>query len=156
MTSRGDLTAANQARKETAEFHHKAVLVLGQRGWTTCAIAECLGITQRRVQLLVQQPCEALEVERKGTRKREARENYARTKQHKAPFDVEAFLEGNEGGVLNPEEMTWIGEWKVLPTREKVRRYLRDRKASQAQIARLLGRSRSTVSEHVKSLLAAV
>ncbi|WP_164832754.1 helix-turn-helix domain-containing protein [Sinorhizobium meliloti] len=152
MNKAASLTAANEARKETAEFHHKAVLILAERGWTTCGIAECLGISQRTVRSLRKLPCEALEREREEKRKREARERYARIKQRNAPFDVGAFLEEEAPHVLKAEEITWLGEWKTLPIRKKVKKYLLDGKVSQVAMARLLGITRQAVSKHVEKL----
>ncbi|MEY9584063.1 winged helix-turn-helix transcriptional regulator [Sinorhizobium fredii] len=135
---------ANQARKEEAEFRHKAVHILTEMGWTTCAIAGELGITQRRVQALLKQPCEALEVERREAGEREAREQAARTSS--APFFTEGWpAEEN----LEP---IWLKEDREAPTREKVKRYLQDGKVSQAEIARRLGISRQAVSKHVERL----
>ncbi|PDT48606.1 hypothetical protein CO661_09115 [Sinorhizobium fredii] len=134
------LERANQARKETAEFNHKAVHILAGMGWTTCAIAGELGITQRRAQALRRQPCEALEVERREAGERKAREQAARTSG--ALFFTEELLEDREP--------VWVDE--ALPTREKIKRCLRDGKASQAEVARLLGISRQAVSKHVQAL----
>jgi predicted transcriptional regulator len=130
---------ANQARKEEAEFRHKAVHILTEMGWTTCAIAGELRVTQRRVQALAKQPCEALEVERREAREREARERFARTS---TPLFNEDF----------PEEEPPIQLDGSLPTREKVKRYLRERKVSQAEVARRLGISRQAVSKHAQAL----
>ncbi|MEZ0001313.1 winged helix-turn-helix transcriptional regulator [Sinorhizobium fredii] len=134
------LERANQARNETAEFNHKATHVLAWMGWTTCAIAGELGITQRRVQALVKQPCEALEVERREAKEREAREQAARSTN--APFFTE----------VKDRKPIWLDE--ALPTREKIKRCLRDGKASQAEVARRLGISRQAVSKHVQALAA--
>lgn len=133
------LKRANQARKETAEFNHKAVHIIAELGWTTCDIAGKLEITQRHVQALVKQPCEALEVERRGVRERGARERLARTS---ASFFNEAFPEKEPQLQLDPS----------LPTREKVKWYLREGKVSQAEAARRLGISRQAVSKHVQAL----
>lgn len=132
------LKRANQARKETAEFNHKAVHILAELGWTTCAIAGELEITQRRVQALNKLPCKALEVERREAREREA--HAARGAD--APFFTEELLQGREP--------IWLDE--ALPTREKIKRYMQDGRISQAEVSRRLGISRQAVSKHVQAL----
>lgn len=143
---------ANLARTETAEFRHKAVLVLAERGWTTCAIAECLEISERSVRSLRKRRSEALEAERRATRKREARERYVRVKQRNAPFEVMDYLKDHSGGILNANQLAWLVDWKSLRNRDKIKFYLQDNIVSQAQMARLLGISRPAVSKHVKTL----
>lgn len=133
---------ANQARKEGAEFNHKAVHILAELGWTTCAIAGKLEITQRHVQALIKQPCKALAVERREAREREAQA----ARDANAPFFTEAFPEKEPPLQLDPS----------LPTGEKVRRYMRDMqngRVSQAEVARRLGISRQAVSKHVQALI---
>ncbi|WP_018235103.1 helix-turn-helix domain-containing protein [Ensifer sp. BR816] len=128
------LKRANQARKEATEFNHKAVHILIELGWTTCAIAGELDISQRTVRRLREQPCEALEVELRETRERGTRA----ARISSGPFFNEDF----------PEDRETIQLDEALPTREKVRRCLRLGKMSQAEIARRLGVSRQAVSKH--------
>ncbi|MEY9532859.1 winged helix-turn-helix transcriptional regulator [Sinorhizobium fredii] len=139
MTRQQSLSVSNQARKDAAEFNHKAVHVLTERAWMTCAIAELLEISKRTVRLLRSQPCAALEVERQEAREREARAVSAYT-----------------GGALflTVEDMPWLSceeHYKALSTREKIRLHLEDG-LTQVEIARLLGISQPTVSYHAKQL----
>lgn len=133
---------ANQARKETAEFNHKAAHILVELGWTTCATAGELGITQRHVQALIKQPCEALEVERWAVKEREVQVACGVG----SPFFTETFPDGP------PKDREPICLDEALPTREKVKLCMQDGRISQAEIARRLGISRQAVSKHVQAL----
>lgn len=137
------LERANLARKQAAEFKHKAAHIWAELGWTTCAIAGELKLSSRRVQTLIKQPCKALEVERREAAEREAREQAARTSS--APFFTEEWPDEDR-------EPIWLkADWEV-PTREKIKRYMQNGKVSQAEIARRLGISRQAVSKHVEAL----
>lgn len=119
------------------EFHHKAALVLSERGMSGPAISKVLGISLRSVRAHLARPCPALEAEREGTTRRLRREHFSQSRHGHVPF--------------SPDD----GPFRQLRTRDKVRLYLADGVVSQRQMARLMGITQQAVSKHVRTIISA-
>lgn len=137
---------ASTARRDIGEFNHLAVLTMHQQGHTRDAIAEALGLSLRSVRRYINTPCEAFDQQRHGIAWRGRVERYERSgRRSSAPFLVVEYLKDR----IPPEQAVWLDDLHF--TKDRVAFYLFNG-MTQSAIARKLGITRQTVSQHVAEL----
>ncbi|MCZ7453504.1 hypothetical protein [Rhizobium rhizogenes] len=73
-------TNATITLRETAEFNHKAILVLRDYGTTRADMVRIMGLSERTVRRYLNSPCPAYEIEKQEAEERRKREAYNRTR----------------------------------------------------------------------------
>ncbi|ARP66528.1 hypothetical protein A9K65_026665 [Mesorhizobium sp. WSM1497] len=133
---RNSVIAAAIAKRDSADFNHKAIKALADRGIGRPAVAELLGLSEGTVRRLQYTPSPAYDAER---RERES---------HREPFT----------SFLSDADLAWEGSMRGSRggMRAAVQDLLEDllsRRLTQRDVAELLGISQQAVSRHVNSLL---
>ncbi|MER9915394.1 MULTISPECIES: hypothetical protein [unclassified Mesorhizobium] len=132
---RNSVIAAAAAKRDSAEFNHKAIKALAARGIGRPAAAELLGLSEGTVRRLQYTPSPAYDAELRERKKH--REPSTRFLSD-ADFAWEQSMRGSRGDM-----------------RAAVQDFLADlssRRLTQGDVAKLLSISQQGVSRHVKSL----
>ncbi|MDX8469222.1 winged helix-turn-helix transcriptional regulator [Mesorhizobium sp. VK23B] len=135
---RNSVIAAAAAKRDSAEFNHKAIKALAAKGIGRAAIAKLLGLSEATVRRIQYTPCPAYDAEMRELREREDHREPSTRFLSGADIAWEDAMRGSRGDM-----------------RAAVQDFLEDLSSgrlTQSDVAQLLGISQQAVSRHVKSM----